>query len=80
MSALAIGRGAPAAGSINANAWPIAAPTVRAYARTPSTRSRASRARAAAMPRIAPMTDESWRTEPMRAVTSLSLSVTENRP
>ena len=41
----------------------------------PFDRSRASRARAAAMPRIAPITEESWRTEPMRATTSLSRSV-----
>jgi hypothetical protein len=32
------------------------------------------------MPRIAPMTDESWRTEPIRATTSLSRSVTADLP
>ena len=32
------------------------------------------------MPRMAPITDDNWRTEPMRAMTSLSLSVMETRP
>jgi len=32
------------------------------------------------MPRLAPMTEESSRTEPMRAMTSLSRSVTAKLP
>ena len=54
-------------------------PSRRRRAR-PRHASRASRARAAAMPRMAPITDESCRTERMRATTSLSRSVMGSPP